>query len=103
LDPIYVSPALLAIIIVLVVAFIIFATICGVRAHRRKVSAGKEDLIGNTATVETVLDPRGTVFIEGEIWNAVIDEGRAYPREEVVITSVKGLKLEVTKKNKGGN
>ncbi len=103
MDPIYISPAFLAVIIVLAVAFIIFATIWSVRAHRRKVTAGKEGLIGSTAIVETVLDPRGTVFIEGETWNAVIDEGRANPQEEVIVTAVKGLKLEVTKINKGGN
>jgi membrane-bound serine protease (ClpP class) len=102
LNPIYISPAFVAVIIILVVAFIIFAAIWSVRAHRRKVAAGKEDLIGSMAVVETTLNPRGTVFIEGEIWNAVINEGRADPQEEVMITAVKGLKLEVTKTNKGG-
>lgn len=103
MEPIYVPPAVLVVVIVLVVAFIIFAAIWGVRAHRRRVSAGKEDLIGSVAVVESALTPRGTVFVEGEIWNAVLDDGTAAPDEEVIITAVNGLKLEVTKKNRGGN
>ena len=98
MEPLYIPPLLLAVIIILVVAFIVFATIWSVRAHRLKVAAGKEDLVGSIAVVETTLSPRGTVFVEGERWNAVIDDGSAEPEEEVIITAVNGLKLEVTKK-----
>jgi len=48
--------------------------------------------------VETVLAPKGIVFVEGERWTAVIDKGRAEPEEEVIITAVQGLKLTVTRK-----
>ncbi len=95
---IYIAPWLLAIIIILAVVFIVFAVIWSVRAHRNRVAAGKEDLIGHTAVVETALDPRGTVLVEGEHWTAILEAGRAEPGEDVIIQSVQGLKLSVVKK-----
>jgi membrane-bound ClpP family serine protease len=40
--------------------------------------------------------------VHGERWEATLDEGKVEPGEEVVITKVEGLRLRVTKKNKGG-
>jgi membrane-bound serine protease (ClpP class) len=51
-----------------------------------------------TAEVMTVIEPKGTVFIQGERWTAISEEGRVEPGEEVIITKVDGLKLWVTKK-----
>lgn len=89
---------LTVIIVVLVIIFIIFAAYWAVLAHRRKVVGGKEELLGKTAVVETALEPRGVVQVEGELWTAVLDKGSAEPEEEVVITKVEGLKLTVTRK-----
>jgi membrane protein implicated in regulation of membrane protease activity len=89
---------LTVVIVVLVVLFIIFAAYWAVLAHRRKVVGGKEELIGKTAVVETALEPRGVVQVEGELWTATLDKGTAEPEEEVVITKVEGLKLTVTRK-----
>ncbi|MBN1693205.1 MAG: serine protease [Dehalococcoidales bacterium] len=94
----YIDPWLWAIIIVIVVVFLCFAVLWGVQAHRRKIEAGKEELIGKTAVVEIALDPKGVVLVEGERWTAVVDKGQVEPEEEVVITGVDGLKLIVTKK-----
>ena len=89
----------LLIVIIVVVIFIIFAIYWSIRAHRKKVVGGKEELIGKMAVVETALAPRGVVQVEGELWTAVLDNGRAEPEEEVIITRVEGLKLNVTKKS----
>ena len=48
--------------------------------------------------VETVLEPRGVVLIEGEHWTAIMENGKAEPEEEVIVTRVEGLKLIVNKK-----
>ena len=88
----------LILLIILVAIFLVFVVIWVVRAHQRKVAAGKEDLVGKTALVETALEPKGVVLIEGEHWTAVIDKGRAEPEEEVIVTGVQGLKLIVTRK-----
>ncbi|MFC1903394.1 NfeD family protein [Chloroflexota bacterium] len=93
-----VDPWSLAIVIIFLVAFIVFAIIFGIRAHRQKVSAGKEELIGKTAEASTTINPKGIVFIDGEHWTAISDKDRIEPGEEVIITKVEGLKLRVTKK-----
>lgn len=93
-----ISPWVWALIIVIVVVIIYFVVLWGVRAHRRKIAAGKEELVGKTAVVEIALNPKGVVLVEGERWTAVIDKGQVEPEEEVVITKVDGLKLMVIKK-----
>jgi membrane-bound serine protease (ClpP class) len=93
-----IEPWLWAVIIVIVVVFLGFAVLWGVQAHRRKIEAGREELIGKTAVVEIALDPKGVVLVEGERWTAVVDKGQVEPEEEVVITRVDGLKLIVTRK-----
>jgi membrane-bound serine protease (ClpP class) len=93
-----IDPWLWAVIIIIVVVCIYFVVLWGVRAHKRKIEAGKEELIGKTAVVEIALDPKGVVLVEGERWTAVIDNGQVEPEEEVVITRVDGLKLIVTRK-----
>jgi membrane-bound serine protease (ClpP class) len=77
---------------------IYFVVIWTLRTYRNRIAAGREDLIGRMAVVETALEPRGLVLVEGEHWAAVIDKGRAEPEEEVIVTKVDGLKLTVTKK-----
>ena len=92
------SPWLIAILTICVVAFIAITVIWGIRAHRRKISAGREELVGKTAEVRIALEPKGVVFIEGERWTAVSETGRVEPGEEVIISRVDSLKLYVTKK-----
>jgi membrane-bound serine protease (ClpP class) len=88
----------IVLLVIVIVIFLVFVVIWVVRAHQKKVSAGKEDLVGRTAVVEAALEPKGVVLIEGERWTAIIDKGRAEPEEEVIITKVDGLKLMVTRK-----
>lgn len=78
-----------------VVAVIIYHV---VRAHRRQATTGREELPGKAAIVKVALEPEGTVLHEGELWTAILDEGKAKPGEEVIITRFDGLKLYVTKK-----
>ena len=92
------DPWLIAIIIIGIVAFLAVAIIWGIRAHRHQALAGREELIGKTAEVLTVMEPKGTVFIEGERWTAISEDDRIEPGEEVIITKVNGLKMWVTKK-----
>ncbi|OGO17265.1 MAG: hypothetical protein A2Z15_03640 [Chloroflexi bacterium RBG_16_50_11] len=93
-----INPWILALIIIIVVVLLYFVVLWVVRAHQRKITTGKEELIGKTAVVVTALNPKGVVLVEGEHWTAVIDKGRVEPEEEVVITAVEGLKLLVTRK-----
>jgi membrane-bound ClpP family serine protease len=97
LAAVYINPWLLVIIIIALIVFLYFVVIWVIRAHKRKVGVGKEDLIGRRAVVRTALNPRGMVFVEDELWNAVIESGTAEPEEEVTIIKVEGLKLTVKK------
>ena len=99
---IIINPAGITIIVICVAAFVAVTVIWGIRAHRRKVTAGREDLIGRMAEVRTVMNPKGVVFVEGENWTATSESGRMEPGEEVFITRVEGLKLWVSNKKKGG-
>jgi membrane protein implicated in regulation of membrane protease activity len=92
-----ISPGLLAFIIIVIVIFIVVAVLLSIRTYHQKVAAGRENLVGRTATVEVALKPTGMVLVEGERWTARLDAGQAGPGEEVVITKVAGLKLFVTK------
>ena len=48
-------------------------------ASRHKKSAtGQLDLIGAVASVETELEPEGSVLVRGELWRARLRTGRAH-------------------------
>jgi len=94
----YMPVWLIVVLAIIIVIVIVFVVIWSIRAHQRKVAAGKEELVGRTAVVEIALEPKGVVFVEGERWTAIADKGRVELEEEVIITKVEGLKLRVTKK-----
>lgn len=54
-------------------AFFIVSFGLVLRAHRRKSVTGKEGMIGLRAVAETSLNPKGKVFVHGELWSAVSD------------------------------
>jgi membrane-bound serine protease (ClpP class) len=95
----YINPWVFTLIVIVAVVFIVFVVIWVVRAHQRKVTTGKEELVGKVAVAKTELNPKGMVLVDGEHWTAVVDNGRVEPEEEVIITKVDGLKLLVTKKH----
>ena len=47
--------------------------------------------------MKMAMNPKGTVLIEGELWTAISEDGKAKPGDEVVITKVDRLKVWVTK------
>jgi len=98
-----VNIGLIILVAVFFAAFLAFVINRVVVAHRRQATTGREELPGKTTIVRTTLDPEGTVLHEGEIWTAILDQGRAEPKEEVIIERFDGLKLYVTKKKKGGS
>ncbi len=92
------QPWLLAILIIVLVAFLYFVVLWVIRAHKKKIAAGSEEMVGKTAVVAVTLNPKGVVLIEGERWNAIVDKGQVEPNEEVIIKKVDGLRLIVTRK-----
>ncbi|MFC1992504.1 NfeD family protein [Chloroflexota bacterium] len=90
------APWLIVIIAIAIAAFLVIAIIWGIRAHHCRISAGREDMIGKIAQVKTIMNPKGIVLIQGELWTAISEEGQAEPGDEVVITKVDQLKVWVT-------
>ena len=93
-----VDPWLIALVIIVTIALTVFVVWLSIRAHRHQALAGREELIGKTAEVLTVMEPKGTVFIQGERWTAISESDRIGPGEEVIITKVNGLKMWVIRK-----
>jgi membrane-bound serine protease (ClpP class) len=70
-----------------------------VQARHRPVNAGGGPMtfVGRTAVVRTRLQPRGQVYLHGELWQAEAAEGEDFgPGREVVVEGVEGLTLRVT-------
>jgi membrane-bound serine protease (ClpP class) len=93
-----VDPWLIAAVTISITAVFAFVISRAIRAHRKQAATGREELIGKRAVVKEALDPEGTVFYKGERWAAISDKGRIEAGEEVVITAVDGLILNVARK-----
>jgi membrane-bound serine protease (ClpP class) len=87
-------------LIILIIGLIIFSIWRIISIYRRQPSTGREDLKGKTAIVKETLNPKGTVFYQGEYWNAVSKSGKIETGEEVIIENVDGLMLNVERKPK---
>ena len=94
-----VSPGLIAGVVICVTALFALVIWAVIRAHRRRVTTGREGLMGKVVVAKSELDPAGTIFVDGERWIATVEDGKVEPGEEVVITRVDGLRL-IVRKNK---
>lgn len=71
-----------------------FLLTLAVRARRNKSITGNQALVDQIAETRTALEPSGTVFLQGEYWNAESNRpvGKGMP---VRVLAVEGLKLRV--------
>ncbi len=92
-----VSPWLIAVVVIVVTTFFVFALRAVIKAHRRQASTGREEFVGKTALVKGALKPEGFVLFAGELWAAKSEGGTIAEGEEVTIKRVAGLKLIVSK------
>jgi len=66
------------------------------RAMRRKVSTGKEGMVGEIGEARTDLTPQGIVYVHGEYWTAcTLDEEPVKKGEKVCVEKVSGRILLV--------
>jgi len=79
-------------------AFFIFAISMALRTYRKKVTTGKEGIIGEVGLAVTNIAPEGQVRIHGEYWKASSNE-KIKKNEKVKVINVEGLKLIVEKQN----
>lgn len=75
-------------------AFFVFVVGMGLRAQRRKVTTGKEGMVGEIGTVMVDLNPHGKVQIHGEWWDAEC-AFEVKTGAHVRVTAVQGMILKV--------
>ncbi len=78
-------------------AFFAFVVTKALRAQKWHVTTGIEGLIGQVAEARTDLTPEGTVFLRGEHWKAILEEGTAQKGEKVRVVDAEGFRLRVRK------
>ncbi|MEA2022274.1 MAG: nodulation protein NfeD [Candidatus Caldatribacteriota bacterium] len=77
--------------------FFIFALSKGLKIQWKKPVTGKESLIGKIGISKTILNPKGSIFVHGERWQASTKGESIKEGEDVKILEVKGLVLLVKK------
>ncbi|MBW7957459.1 MAG: nodulation protein NfeD [Deltaproteobacteria bacterium] len=84
--------------VILMTAVVIGAMLYAVRVHRRRPVSGTDLLVGSIGVASDDLggEKEGSVYVEGEYWNAVSDVP-VKGGEKVRVVEVKGLLLKVTK------
>ncbi len=68
-----------------------------VRSRFWRVTTGKEGMIGSRGVARTDLASTGYVFVAGELWLAVSDNGAIRRGDGVTVVAVEGLRLKVRK------
>ena len=64
------------------------------KARRNKMVSGAQGLVGETGIAQTVLSPRGKVFVHGELWDAISSSDLS-AGQSVVVRRIDGLLLQV--------
>lgn len=79
--------------------FFVFLLGLGLKIQRRKPTTGKEGLLGEIGEAVTLLNPEGTIRVQGEIWQAESTSGTINKSERVRVVEIQNLKLRVEKVN----
>ncbi|MEP6927456.1 MAG: nodulation protein NfeD [Ginsengibacter sp.] len=75
--------------------FFLFVVGMGLKAQRSKPTTGIKAFIGKKGEVINLLDPQGTVKVNGEMWNAESLSGKINVGENIVVREIKNLTLYV--------
>jgi membrane-bound serine protease (ClpP class) len=97
LEVIKISWQVILVIVILTVAFFIFAIGFGIKAQSRKPTTGIEGIIGEIGETISILEPEGQIKVHGELWNAESLDGPISKGTKVKVTQVSNLKLIVRK------
>ncbi len=81
-------------------AFFAFVVAKAIGAQRRRPTTGFEGLIGHRAQARSKLDPIGTVFLQGELWQAIAEDGPIDQGEEVEVIGREGMRLIVRRRTR---
>jgi membrane-bound serine protease (ClpP class) len=87
----------------LLVLFFLFVVGAAVRAHMRKVETGEQGMLGATGRALDVLEPAGSVLVEGERWRARAVDGGVGEGEGVEVVGQEGFTLLVRRSKGDGS
>ena len=76
-------------------AFFGFVVVKGLRAQLARPAFGGETLIGSIGVARGDLKPEGLVFVQGERWQAVAEDGAAEDGTPIQVVGRDGLRLKV--------
>jgi membrane-bound serine protease (ClpP class) len=76
-------------------ATFVFIMTKALQAQRPGARTGIEALVGASAEARFDLNPEGKVFLEGEYWNAIAEDGPIHSGEQVEVVAVEGFRLRV--------
>jgi membrane-bound serine protease (ClpP class) len=82
--------------VLIVSGFFVTVATLAFRAQIRRPQIGAEALSGMIGEVKRDILPEGTVFVNGELWNALANED-IFSGEKVEVVSVENLRLKVRK------
>lgn len=77
----------------------LFLVVLAARTHHAPVQVGNEGMIGQIGEVSVALDPRGKIYIAGEIWDAEATEAIPHGAEVEVTAVEPGMRLRVRRKS----
>ncbi|OGR94608.1 MAG: hypothetical protein A2016_01015 [Elusimicrobia bacterium GWF2_62_30] len=77
------------------IAVVAAVAMIAVKAQLRRVVTGIESLAGKKGVAKTAVAPKGTVLVEGELWEAESVSGDIPEGSEVVVTAVEGFQVRV--------
>ena len=80
-----------------ITAFFVFVVAAVVRSRRKPSVMGMSGIIGQKGEARTPLNPKGMVFVEGALWDAVSEDGEIPDESPVEVVAVKGFTLTVRK------
>jgi len=79
----------------LLVVFFLFVIGAAIRAHMRKVKTGEQGLLHERGRALTLLNPSGSVLVEGERWRARAVEGEIAEGQDIEVVRQEGFELIV--------
>lgn len=87
--------AYLIAVTVITALFFLFIVKIGFNALRKPYVSGREGVVGHVGEARTDIDPDGMVFVDGSLWSATADGATIDKGDQVVVTKMDGLKIQV--------
>jgi membrane-bound serine protease (ClpP class) len=75
--------------------FFLFVVGMGLKAQRNKPASGIKAFVGKKGQALSLLDPGGTVKVNGEMWKAESLSGKINQGENIIVREIKNLTLYV--------